>query len=272
MTALFDRVQNSLETLPWLHVPATRNSAPLRPRPHTRLHTHSFMSFDNDNDNDSRHRSGHGLTLDLQGALAAHDDDTDTASQHSISFTSPTASTSTSPHHSPQRPTFSTTDTSRRQSRPHTISTEDSDDPDDANLLTHHASSFTSRGESALDHDGGATQVPPTPLPAALERNSYPPAQPWSPGRSSVASLATSTSSYSKKVRPESLLIDPPKGPLVLGIALVDFNHQVRSLIINHKGVVHNSAHVGWPANTIFRREHLRGRGNKQNITILGPS
>jgi hypothetical protein len=42
-----------------------------------------------------------------------------------------------------------------------------------------------------------------------------------------VASLATSTSSYSKKVRPESLLIDPPKGPLILGIALVDFNHQV---------------------------------------------
>jgi hypothetical protein len=44
-----------------------------------------------------------------------------------------------------------------------------------------------------------------------------------------VTSLATSSSSYSKKVRPESLLMDPPKGPLVLGIALVDFNHQVRS-------------------------------------------
>lgn len=185
------------------------------------------MSSDNDNDNDSPHHSGQGLTLDLQGAFAARDDDTDTASQHSISFTSPTASTSTSPHHSPKLPTFSTADLSRRQSRPYTISTESSDDHDDASLLTGHASSFTSHGESALDHDEGAKQVPPTPLPAALERSSYPPAQPWSPGRSSVASLATSTSSYSKKARPESLLIDPPKGPLILGIALVDFNHQV---------------------------------------------
>ena len=192
------------------------------------------MSSDDTHDNDSRHHSGHGLTLDLQGALAARDDDTDTASQHSISFTSPAASTSTSPHHSPQLPTFSTTGASRRQSRPYTISTEDSDGPDVASPLTGHNSSFTSRGESTLDHDGGAKQVPPTPLPAALERNSYPPAQPWSPGRSSVASLATSsTSSYSKKVRPESLLIDPPMGPLILGIALVDFNHQVRSLFLS---------------------------------------
>jgi hypothetical protein len=43
-----------------------------------------------------------------------------------------------------------------------------------------------------------------------------------------VASFATSTSSYSRKARPESLLMDLPNGPLVLGIALVDFNHQVR--------------------------------------------
>jgi hypothetical protein len=42
-----------------------------------------------------------------------------------------------------------------------------------------------------------------------------------------VASFETTTSSYSKKARPESLLPDPPKGPLVLGVALVDFNHQV---------------------------------------------
>lgn len=215
------------------------------------------MSSDNDNDNDSPHHSGQGLTLDLQGAFAAHDDDTDTASQHSISFTSPTASTSTSPHHSPKLSTFSTADTSRRQSRPYTISTESSDDLDDASLLTGHASSFTSHGESALDHDGGAKQAPPTPLPAALERGSYPPTQPWSPGRSSVASFATSTSSYSKKARPESLLIDPPKGPLILGIALVDFNHQVHSLNLGLQGIVHNSAHVGWPANPIFRWEHL---------------
>ena len=209
-------------------------------------HTHSSMTSDDDNDN--RH-SAHGLTLDLQGALAAHDDDTDTASQHSISFTSPAASTSASPHHSPQLPTFSTADTSRRQSHPYTISTESSDDPDDASLFTGPTSSVTSPGQSVFDHDEGAKQVPPTPLPAALERNGYPPAQPWSPGRSSVASFATSNSSSSKKARPESLLIDPPKGPLILGIALVDFNHQVLSLNFGLEGVVHNSARLGRPAN-----------------------
>ncbi len=216
-------------------------------------------SFDNDNDshyNHSLHDSAHGLTLDLQGALAAHDDDTDTASQHSISFTSPAASTSTSPHHSFHHPTFSMDHTSRRQSNPHTISTESSDDPDDASLLTGHTSSVTSPGESVLGHDDEDTkQVPPTPLPAALERNVYPPK---SPGRSSVASFAT-TSSYSRKVRPESLLIDPPKGPLILGIALVDFNHQVYCLNYGFQGVVHNSAHIGRPANPIFCRGHLRG-------------
>ena len=208
------------------------------------------MSSDNDNDDDdSRHHSGHGLTLDLQGAFASRDDDTDTASQHSISFTSSAASTSASPHHSPHLPTFSTADTSRRQSRPYTISTESSDDPDDASLFTGDTSSVTSPGQSAHGDDEGAKQEPPTPLPASLERNAYPPMQPWSPGRSSVASFATSTSSYSKKARPESLLIDPPKGPLILGIALVDFNHQVRYFNRALEGVVHNSAHLGWPAN-----------------------
>jgi hypothetical protein len=210
-------------------------------------------------DYDSPHHSGHGLTLDLQGVFATHDHDSDTASQHSISFASPTASTSTSPHHSPKLPTFLTSDTSRRQ---YTISTESSDDPDDASPLIGHANSFTSHGESVLDHDGGAKQVPTILLPAALERSSFPPLQPWNPGRSSVASLAT------KKARPESLL-DLPNGPLILGIALVDFNHQVHSLNLGLRGVVHNSAHVGRPANPIFLWEHLRGRRNKQNTTFL---
>ena len=43
-----------------------------------------------------------------------------------------------------------------------------------------------------------------------------------------MASFATSTLSNPRKARPESLLMDLPNGPLVLGITLVDFNHQVR--------------------------------------------
>ncbi|KAI0297759.1 transport protein Avl9-domain-containing protein [Russula brevipes] len=162
-----------------------------------------------------------GLHLALN-LLADHDDDADTASQHSISFTSSSAA---SPRDSPTSLQFSAVDLSRRRSHPYTISTESSDDPDDTSLYNGRASSVTSPGVSELDDY--AKQVPSTPLPAALQNNVYPPARPSSPGRASVTSLATSSSSYSKKVRPESLLMDPPKGPLVLGIALVDFNHQV---------------------------------------------
>ncbi|KAI0252127.1 transport protein Avl9-domain-containing protein [Lactifluus subvellereus] len=166
--------------------------------------------------------SGHHLALDLRGALADRDDDADTASQHSISFTS---SSAPSPHDSPNLRAFSAVETSRRQSQPYTISTQSSDDPDDTSLYNGRASSVTSHGGFSLDED--PKPVPPTPFSAALRSNTYPPVQTRSPGRSSVASFATSTSSYSKKIRPESMLIDPPKGPLVLGIALVDFNHQV---------------------------------------------
>ncbi|KAF7794172.1 hypothetical protein EIP86_005303 [Pleurotus ostreatoroseus] len=65
-----------------------------------------------------------------------------------------------------------------------------------------------------------------------------PPRQAADPGpRGSVASFASGSSalSYSKKVRPESMLIKTT-GPLVLGIALVDFNHLVGPKIEYSKG------------------------------------
>ena len=162
------------------------------------------------------------LALDLRGALAGHDDDADTASQHSISFSSPAAS--------PRDSTFyelPVADASRRRSRPYIVSTESSG-PVDTSFYNGRSSAVTPHGEPPLD--GPAKAVPPTPLTAALKNNVYPPAQIQSPGHSSVASFETTTSSYSKKARPESLLPDPPKGPLVLGVALVDFNHQVTLL------------------------------------------
>jgi hypothetical protein len=169
---------------------------------------------------DRNSNPGLRIALDLRGALAAHDDDADTASQHSISFSSSSAA---STHDSPKASEFVINDASHRRSNPHTTSTESSEDPDDGSLFNGHASSVTSHGEHSLDEY--AKQVPPTPLTAALRNNMYPPS---SPARSSVASLATSNSSYSRKARPESLLVDSSNGPLILGIALVDFNHQVR--------------------------------------------
>lgn len=187
------------------------------------------------------------LALDLRGALAAHDDDADTASQHSISFTSSSAA---SPHGSLNVPEFAVYDTSRRQSNPHTTSTESSEGPDDISLYNGRASSVTSHGEHPLD--GNAKRIPPTPLTAALRDNVYPPS---SPACSSVASLATSNSSYSRKARPESLLVDPSNGPLVLGIALVDFNHQVRRYYLVVATVTHHTS--GGPADTVFCWGHL---------------
>jgi hypothetical protein len=215
-----------------------------------------FVPLDNDSNdgNDAKQdkdsNSGLRLALDLRGALAVHDDDTDSASQQSISFTSSPAA---SPHESPKFPVFAVNEASHRRPHPHTISTESSDDPDDSNSgrFSGPTSSVASHGEPSLDEQ--AKQVPPTPLTAALRNNVYPP---LSPRRSSVASFATSTSSYSRKARPESLLMDPSNGPLFLGIALVDFNHQVRSYNSVVATVLIQYA-LGWPTDRISCWKHL---------------
>lgn len=60
--------------------------------------------------------------------------------------------------------------------------------------------------------------IPPTSLPIAISSPEPPPMN-----RDSTAS---STSSLGRKVRPDSLIVSAG-GPLILGIALVDFNHSV---------------------------------------------
>ena len=84
-----------------------------------------------------------------------------------------------------------------------------------------------------------ATPVPshPREFPPPIPRHAavYPPI-PYPPmvtspprsQRDSMRSFA-SASSTSRKIRPESLLLRPPDGPIVLGISLVDFNHLVKS-------------------------------------------
>lgn len=145
------------------------------------------------------------------------DDDADTASQRSISLSSPAAS--------PRESVNVTSYESRRESHPFTISTVSSDHDDDASSYDTHPSSVTSPTPDE-EHKLEPEPIPPS-VSSATVTNTYPPHQPQSAGRESVTSFATSTSSYSKKARPESMLMTPPTGPLVLGIALVDFNHQV---------------------------------------------
>lgn len=80
-------------------------------------------------------------------------------------------------------------------------------DPRRASSITSTAPSTSSQPELSKTHHTSAT---------------YPPTFP------SVTVDVDSASTYSRKARPESMLLQPPRGPLVLGIALVDFNHLVR--------------------------------------------
>ncbi|KAI0042041.1 hypothetical protein FA95DRAFT_1610516 [Auriscalpium vulgare] len=157
-----------------------------------------------------------------------HDDDADTASQRSISLSSPAAS----PRESVHLPTFG----SRRESHPYTNSTFSTDRDDDANSYDTRPSSIMSPTPSD-EHKPDFDHITPS-LSSATVKTTYPPPQPESAGRSSVTSFATSSSSYSKKARPESMLMTPPTGPLVLGIALIDFNHQVGPRIEFSQGAI----------------------------------
>lgn len=68
----------------------------------------------------------------------------------------------------------------------------------------------------------------PAASPALPSPMTYPPPPLQKPDpRESVASFASGSTTYSKKARPESMLVRH-EGPLILGIALVDFNHLVR--------------------------------------------
>jgi hypothetical protein len=181
----------------------------------------SSFSFDDELDH-------HDLRADL-------DDDADTASQRSIPLSSPPASRPIStlsgdsyeglsseadaydgiaPAHSHAEPELDTYDT--RGSRPSTLSTEG----EAASLF----------GRTARE----STSTSPTPSLEAKEPPAAPVTYPPPPQhRASVASFATdvSVASSSRKARPESVLLDTSSGPIVLGIALVDFNHQVRAAV-----------------------------------------
>ncbi|KAL0961459.1 hypothetical protein HGRIS_006404 [Hohenbuehelia grisea] len=167
-----------------------------------------------------------------------HDDDNDndTASQRSISLSSPT----TSPRESAsfQIP-ISPRSSSNRESNPYTVQTDLSSERDDYSL---YAQSHTS------DHNGPESpttsaapsvyereDIKPTPLPT------YPPS---TPNRGDTASIASFASGSSRKARPESMLMNLPEGSLILGIGLVDFNHLVGPRIEYSQGDIFEDEEV----------------------------
>ena len=75
------------------------------------------------------------------------------------------------------------------------------------------------------------TSVSPTSIfdsPKEFKSPTYPPTP---PNRDDALSISSFASTSSRKARPESLIIAPTNDPLVLGVALVDFNHLVRFVV-----------------------------------------
>lgn len=150
----------------------------------------------------------------------ADDSDADTASQRSISLSSPALSprNSSAFNNSPNPPASSDT-TSKRVSRPYTLDTDFSSEADDVSMYAHEEEPHDTPNTSAAPSVYEDHKLEVNPLPT------YPPSLPHAGDRESIASFASGSS---RKTRPESMLLDPHTGPLVLGVALVDFNHVVR--------------------------------------------
>lgn len=212
-----------------------------------------------------------------------HDDadpgsDADTASQRSISLSSPPESrrqsaathSSDDAHRFLANPGAFLRDNDKRESNQFTVDTDFSSEADDMSLYKHRISvvgetpntsaapsifedePLTARKESITipqvpsPPTTSSSVHPTTPVPATVPTPTttatYPPIPTNRDDTVSVTSLTSTTSS--RKARPESLLVIPPKGPLVLGIALVDFNHLVGPRIEWSKGQIFDDEEV----------------------------
>lgn len=146
-------------------------------------------------------------TPDVRSFLApTDDDDGDTASQRSISLSSPAVS----PRNSVQNPS---NHFDHRASHPYTLDTDMSSEPDDSSMYT---------------HEMGAPESPNTSAaPSVFEEPKETSLPTYPPSRGDTESIASVASNSSRKARPESMIVLAGDRPLVLGIALVDFNHLV---------------------------------------------
>lgn len=159
---------------------------------------------------------------DIHHFLSSHDDDeddgedADTASQRSISLSSPTSSPRHSAlnHISHHHRDSDNSSFLKRESHPYTTDTDIGSDADGSSMFNHRQGTPDS---SVHEEPKESDQfMPPTV---------YPPSMTSKDDRASISSLASGSS---RKTRPESLLVPLPDGPIILGIALVDFNHLVR--------------------------------------------
>ncbi|KIY71988.1 hypothetical protein CYLTODRAFT_418366 [Cylindrobasidium torrendii FP15055 ss-10] len=162
------------------------------------------------------------------------DDDDDTASQRSISLSSPPGSNRASMLSVSGKDNDSMAavdlgpdpadDESKRVSKPYTVDTDFSSEADDMSFYNKQESPPTSIAPSILDDEPAPVTYPPK----AADRVSL---------SDSMVSMS------SKKARPESMIILPDR--LVLGVALVDFNHVVGPRIEWSVGEIFEDEEVG---------------------------
>ena len=131
------------------------------------------------------------------------DEDADTASQLSIPLSSPPQSRRNSTASHDPRESFVSSGSSNRDS--------------------------SSVRDDASRHlvETPQTSVSPTSILKEFKSPTYPP----TPPKDDTMSISSFASTSSRKARPESLIIAPTNDPLVLGVALVDFNHLVRFVV-----------------------------------------
>ena len=154
------------------------------------------------------------------------DDDDETASQRSISLSSPAVSARNSTAGNIYASARDSTTFSKRDSHPYTLSSDLSSEVDErSSVATDAQRSSTSTANTSVEEE---------PTTTAQEDKPYtPPTYPPTPPSRDDAVSIRSTGSSSRKARPESMIVLPGGGPIILGIALVDFNHLVCRICIS---------------------------------------
>lgn len=200
--------------------------------------------------------------------LADSDTDNDSESQRSISLSSPPDSSRNSAAYDAvdldTEPVSSTPSATYYSYQPSTIPSDSSrtltslDSRDTSKYTTSSSGHSFDKTESVTypvnDSLRSYNVVDPPPASAtstsfspdtSYARPPSPPALPtYPPTSNDTDSVLSFASTSSRKARPESMLIIPPEGPLVLGVALVDFNHLVGPRIEWSKGEIFDDDEV----------------------------
>lgn len=178
----------------------------------------------------------------FRSLLHVDDDDGDTASQRSISLSSPMTSPRASTHSVDldnayaQDVILPDDPHSKRVSKPYTLDTDLSSETDDMSLYNRD------------NHESPNTSAPPSVFEEP-KTMSYPP-----PAHDTESLAESFTSVSSRKARPESMLVLPPVGRLILGVALIDFNHLVRLCWCL---CFFSNSWSGWPTDRMVERRYI---------------